>query len=54
MVRTKITPIIFVINNEGYNVERYLHDMNRYVGVIPRLLRGPNSFIRKYNDIALW
>ncbi|KIM66897.1 hypothetical protein SCLCIDRAFT_1210949 [Scleroderma citrinum Foug A] len=29
MVHTKVTPIIFVINNEGYNVERYLHGMDR-------------------------
>ncbi|KAG6336857.1 hypothetical protein ID866_2215 [Astraeus odoratus] len=29
MVRNKLTPIIFVINNEGYNIERHLHGMHR-------------------------
>ncbi|KAI5988997.1 thiamine diphosphate-binding protein [Pisolithus albus] len=29
MIRIGITPIIFVINNEGYNVERRLHGMYR-------------------------
>jgi len=35
MVHSKVTPIIFVINNEGYNVERYLHGMDRYVSITP-------------------
>ncbi|KAL6302020.1 pyruvate decarboxylase [Sparassis latifolia] len=29
MVRSGVTPIIFVLNNEGYTIERYLHGMNR-------------------------
>ncbi|KAL4070052.1 thiamine diphosphate-binding protein [Scleroderma yunnanense] len=29
MVRSKVKPIVFVINNQGYNVERHLHGMNR-------------------------
>ncbi|KAF9267466.1 pyruvate decarboxylase [Marasmius fiardii PR-910] len=29
MLRKGLTPIIFVLNNSGYTIERYLHGMNR-------------------------
>ncbi|KAI6041421.1 thiamine diphosphate-binding protein [Pisolithus marmoratus] len=29
MIHIGVTPIIFVLNNEGYNVERHLHGMDR-------------------------
>ncbi|KAF9221501.1 pyruvate decarboxylase [Gyrodon lividus] len=29
MIRQKLTPIVFLINNEGYNIERNLHGMDR-------------------------
>lgn len=29
MTRHKLTPIIFVLNNKGYNIERHLHGLNR-------------------------
>ncbi|KAH7884985.1 thiamine diphosphate-binding protein [Phlebopus sp. FC_14] len=29
MIRCKLTPIIFLINNQGYNIERLLHGMER-------------------------
>ena len=25
MMKTEVTPIIFVLNNDGYTIERYLH-----------------------------
>ena len=29
MIRSQLKPIIFVLNNSGYTIERYLHGMNR-------------------------
>ncbi|KAH7927614.1 pyruvate decarboxylase [Leucogyrophana mollusca] len=29
MIHSKVTPIIFVLNNKGYNIERHLHGMDR-------------------------
>ena len=29
MIRTKVAPIIFVLNNKGYTIERYLHGKYR-------------------------
>ncbi|KAH9947619.1 pyruvate decarboxylase [Amylocystis lapponica] len=29
MIRTGVTPIIFLLNNSGYTIERYLHGMKR-------------------------
>jgi len=31
MMRHGLKPIIFVINNGGYTIERYIHGKNRYV-----------------------
>ena len=29
MIKHDLKPIIFVLNNSGYTIERYLHGMNR-------------------------
>ncbi len=29
MIRSQLKPIIFVLNNSGYTIERYLHGMDR-------------------------
>lgn len=29
MIRSNLKPIIFVLNNSGYTIERYLHGMDR-------------------------
>ena len=34
MIRYGLTPIVFLINNSGYNIERNLHGMNRRVTFI--------------------
>jgi pyruvate decarboxylase len=31
MTHHKLTPIIFVLNNKGYNIERHLHGRDRRV-----------------------
>lgn len=31
MTHNKLTPIIFVLNNKGYNIERHLHGLDRRV-----------------------
>jgi pyruvate decarboxylase len=31
MIRHRLTPIVFLLNNSGYNIERNLHGMDRQV-----------------------
>jgi len=31
MIRKGLTPIVFVINNSGYTIERCIHGKNRFV-----------------------
>lgn len=31
MIHHRLTPIVFLINNSGYNIERNLHGPNRLV-----------------------
>ena len=52
-MRWDLCPIIFLLNNKGYTIERYLHGRDRYS--TSRLLEKPNLIIcRHYNDIVNW
>lgn len=39
MVRLGLKPIIFVINNRGYTVERLIHGKHRWVNIFAMYLR---------------
>jgi pyruvate decarboxylase len=53
MIRKGLKPIIFVLNNKGYTIERYIHGKNRYAHAIIILCSLPISS-RKYNDVSNW
>lgn len=41
MMRSGVKPIIFLLNNEGYTIERYLHGMNRKYNDITNWCAAP-------------
>ncbi|CAA7262057.1 unnamed protein product [Cyclocybe aegerita] len=45
MIRKGLKPIIFVLNNKGYSIERYIHGKYRRVPFVPPF---------GYNDVANW
>jgi pyruvate decarboxylase len=57
MIAHDLKPIIFLLNNSGYTIERYLHGKERYdmsfsfFLILQYLLMGVS---RKYNDITNW
>lgn len=55
MIREGVKPIIFVLNNQGYTIERLIHGkhrwaLNRHRHCVSWLI----LFISRYNDIANW
>jgi pyruvate decarboxylase len=57
MMRKDLKPILFVLNNSGYTIERYLHGKTRYELLVTSIrvcCRLTHSFDRKYNDIVNW
>jgi len=53
MIRKGLTPIVFVINNSGYTIERCIHGENRFV----LASWGLYAFLplhSHYNDVANW
>ncbi|MBW1606351.1 alpha-keto acid decarboxylase family protein [Lactobacillus sp. Sy-1] len=50
--REKIHPIILVIDNAGYTVERLIHGMNEYYNDVPQLnyVKIPDTFGAKQDD----
>lgn len=53
MIRKGLTPIVFVINNSGYTIERCIHGLHRFV-VEPFLYGCLLSHHSHYNDVANW
>jgi pyruvate decarboxylase len=53
MIRKGLTPIIFVINNSGYTIERCIHGLHRSV-LDCFLVDGFLPLHRHYNDVANW
>ena len=55
MIRKGLKPIIFILNNKGYTIERYIHGKNRYANYLLVLyLFTPKIYSRKYNDVPNW
>lgn len=58
MIRKGVKPIIFLLNNSGYTIERYLHGKERYavLFLFPCYaeLLIITVFFSKYNDIQNW
>lgn len=54
MLRVGVKPIIFVLNNSGYTIERFIHGKTRYVTFIPTIETVVDWNGRKYNDISNW
>jgi pyruvate decarboxylase len=58
IIRQGLKPIIFILNNKGYTIERYIHGKNRYARLVASIIfvssllkKIPN---RKYNDVPNW
>lgn len=49
MARLGVKPIIFLLNNSGYTIERYLHGKTRYVilSLVSFFFSHRSSFIQK-------
>ncbi|KAG6906948.1 hypothetical protein DXG01_011208 [Tephrocybe rancida] len=53
MLRVGVKPIIFVLNNSGYTIERFIHGKTRYKQR-SILTFAADEVYRKYNDISNW
>jgi pyruvate decarboxylase len=53
MIRKGLTPIVFVINNSGYTIERCIHGEHRSV-FASCLVFAFLQLHRHYNDVANW
>ncbi|KAJ3504907.1 hypothetical protein NLJ89_g7695 [Agrocybe chaxingu] len=55
MIRKGLKPIIFVLNNKGYSIERYIHGKYRRVPFVPPLQVASLTILPSgYNDVANW
>lgn len=57
MIRKGLKPIIFILNNKGYTIERYIHGKNRYARYLTSIYFFgflKFFFYRKYNDVPNW
>jgi pyruvate decarboxylase len=52
--RGLLTPIVFVINNSGYTIERCIHGEHRFVPFASFLVNPFLRLHRHYNDVANW
>jgi pyruvate decarboxylase len=46
MMRVGVKPIIFVLNNKGYTIERYLHGEKRKYNDVTNWYFFPSLFLR--------
>ncbi|KAG0700471.1 thiamine diphosphate-binding protein [Suillus ampliporus] len=52
MTHHKLTPIIFVLNNKGYNIERHLHGLDRRVSLMHSTLHDNSQNIAGSTTIS--
>ena len=58
IIRKGLKPIIFILNNKGYTIERYIHGKNRYADGLTNIIFVSSLLKilhnRKYNDVPNW
>lgn len=54
MLREGLTPIVFVLNNNGYTIERAIRGEDRSAPTYVTFGALIPSSFRKYNDVANW